>query len=143
MVHIHPRYEWLYLYGLVRPQTGKTIWYLLPALNAQAFEVVLNDFAATVAASEHKRVLIVMDRAPWHNCNTTPAGIEIIYQPPYSPELQPAEHLWGLSDAPIKNRTFNSLDALEQTLDAQCVTLMADPECVKAHTLFHWWPTTT
>lgn len=133
-------YEWLYLYGFVRPQTGQTVWYLLPALNTAAFKVVLTDFAATVAASENKRVLIVMDRAPWHRCDAVPAGIEVIYQPPYSPELQPAEHLWRLSDEPIKNRTFGSLAALEQTLDAQCVTLMADPERVKAHTLFHWWP---
>lgn len=140
VVSVFPRYEWLYLYGFVQPQTGRTVWYLLPALNKAAFEMVLANFAMTVAASATKHVLIVMDNAPWHNSDAPPEGISIIYQPVYSPELQPAEHLWQLSDEPLKNRTFDSLDMLEQTLTAQCINLMADPQRVKAHTLFHWWP---
>ena len=138
IISVYPRYEWLYLYGFVHPQSGRSVWYILPVLNKAAFKVVLDDFAATVAASSNRRILIVMDRAPWHHAEVE--GIDLIPQPSYSPELQPAEHLWKLTDEPLKNRCFDSLEELEQTLAAQCVKLMADPELVKSHTLFHWWP---
>ncbi len=140
VIRVCPRYEWLYLYGFVQPQTGRTVWYLLPTLNKVAFNIVLDNFATTVAASATKHILIMMDNAPWHSSDTPPEGVGIIYQPTYAPELQPAEHLWQLSDEPIKNRCFDSLETLEQALTQQCVNLMAHPERVKAHTLFHWWP---
>ena len=140
IISVYPRYEWLYLYAFVQPQSGRTVWYLLPALNKAAFNTVLKDFAATIAASATKHILIVMDQAPWHSSDTLPIGVEAVYQPAYSPELQPAEHRWRLSDEPIKNRCFDSLETLEQVLTQQCVKLMADPERIKAHTLFYWWP---
>lgn len=58
VVTIHPRYEWLYLYGFVRPESGVTVWYILPALNTEAFGIVLANFAQAVAASEQKRILL-------------------------------------------------------------------------------------
>ena len=59
-----------------------------------------------------------------------PEGIHFEYLPPYSPELQPAEHLWQLSDEPLVNRTFETLDELEATLTTWCVTLSAMPEVI-------------
>ena len=140
-IKVQPRYEWLYLYAFVRPQTGRSVWYILPELTTKAFELVLHDFART-QASPDKLILLVMDRAPWHTSAAlnVPQGVQVIFQPAYSPELQPAEHLWALSDEAIANRCFVTLDNLEKTLEAQCVSIMADPERVKAHTLFHWWP---
>ena len=83
-----------------------------------------------------------MDNASWHSSSklTFPEQLEPSYQPPYSPELQPAEHLWQLSDELIINRNPKNLDDLEQRLFTQCERLMLDPDRVKAHTLFHWWP---
>jgi len=81
---------------------------LLPLLNTATFEVVLKNFATTVAASTAKHVLLVLDNAPWHH-GAAPEGIELVYQPPYSPEVQPAEYLWALTDETVKNRCFDSL----------------------------------
>jgi hypothetical protein len=36
--------------------------------------------------------------------------------PSHSPELQPAERLWTLVDEPIVNRSFETLDDLEEVL---------------------------
>ncbi len=69
-----------------------------------------------------------------------PDGIELVFLPPYSPELQPAEQLWALVDEPIANRVFADLDALEAVLVAALSHLEADRERLKAHTHFHWWP---
>lgn len=142
MVKVQTRYEWLYLYAFVRPQTGETLWFILPHLSTLAFQIVLEHFAKTRQASDANHLLLVLDQAPWHTSKNliTPHHLERIFQPPYSPELQPAEHLWQLTDHPLVNRSFDSLDHLEATLSKHCVLLMSQPQRVKAHTLFHWWP---
>ena len=60
--------------------------------------------------------------------------------PPYSPELQPAERLWALTDATIANTWFESLDALIEVLSYQCAWLETQRDLLTRHTLFHWWP---
>ncbi|WP_445240191.1 transposase [Microcoleus vaginatus] len=47
-------------------------------------------------------ILLVMDRAGWHISErlVIPSGICVEYLPAYSPELQPAERLWSVTDEP-------------------------------------------
>ena len=63
-----------------------------------------------------------------------------MFLPPYSPELQPAERLWALTDVDLKNRHFAALSDLHTTLATTYQTLECRPDQVRAHTLFHWWP---
>lgn len=67
-----------------------------------------------------------------------PDGISLVFLPPYSPELQPAEHLWPLLDEPIVNRHLTSLDDLGATIAERCRQL--DATTLQPHTNFHWWP---
>ena len=60
-----------------------------------------------------------------------PEGIELVFLPAASPELQPAERLWALVDEPVANRAFPDLDALEAVLVERCRTLEADPRASK------------
>jgi hypothetical protein len=55
------------------------------------------------------------------------AGIRLVYQPPYTPEVQPAEHLWPLVDEPIVNKHIASLDHLEAVVASRCCDLADDP----------------
>ena len=64
----------------------------------------------------------------------------LVYLPPYTPELQPAEHLWPLVDEPVANRHFETLDALDAVLAERCRTLAQDRNLIAANTNFHWWP---
>lgn len=61
--------------------------------------------------------------------------------PPYSPELQPAEHLWPLVDEALANRVFTSIQELETALEARLRVLSERPEQIRSTTRFHWWPT--
>ena len=142
MVSVNPRYEWLYVYAFVHPNSGRSVWYLLPSLNAAAFQVVLEDFARDILSSSDKRVLIVLDNAAWHKAKAlcVPEGLEFVFLPAYSPELQPAERLWALCDETVANRCMGSFEALEGALCVQCECLMGDAGRVRAQTLFHWWP---
>ena len=63
-----------------------------------------------------------------------------MFQPPYSPELQPAERLWPPAREAVANETFATLADLDRTLAARCLALTEQPEVIKAHTRFHWWP---
>ena len=57
---------------------------------------------------------MVMDGAGWHQGVTPPANLRLVRLPPYSPELNPVEHIWGeIREKYFLNRVFESLDALE------------------------------
>jgi hypothetical protein len=141
---VRPRYEWEYVYGFVQPQTGGTHWLLMPTVTIPAFTNALAHFAEQGGAGADKQVLLVVDQAGWH-CSPpveVPAGVHLEWLPASSPELQPAERLWPLTNEPLANRAFPDLAALDARLAGQCVRLAEQPERVRAHTLFHWWPRT-
>jgi len=102
----------------------------------------LSAFAQEVGAGPDKQIVLVLDRAGWHSSARLqlPEGIHLVFLPPYSPEVQPAERLWPLSNEPLANRIFTSLDELEEVQAERCRWLQAHPEIVQAHTCFHWWP---
>ena len=149
VVKVNHRFEWVYVVAFVHPESGRSIWYLLPVLNTVSFQAVLENFAASEFESGQlggsKRILLVVDRAGWHTSKDlrVPDGIELVFQPAYSPEVQPSERLWVLSDEVLTNRCFSSLGVLMARLSEQCVRLMADLERVRASTLFWWWPRIT
>src|SRR3982750_719589 len=57
---------------------------------------------------------------------------------PYSPELQPAEHLWPILDEPLANQHFETLADLERAIADRCRVL--DGDQLPLGTNFHWWP---
>jgi hypothetical protein len=60
-----------------------------------------------------------------------PDGIRLIYLPPYTPELQPAETLWALIDEPIINKHIATLTELDEKIAAQCIALAEQPEQIQ------------
>ena len=141
----HPRYEWLYLYGFVRPTSGAVEWFLCSAVNTALFAAVLARFAEAVGAGAAKTVILVLDNAGWYGGGRLepPEGVRLVFQPPYSPELQPAERLWPLAREAVANQHFAGLADLDAALAERCLALRDQPEVVKAHTHFHWWPEAT
>ena len=111
---VQHRYQWCYLYAFVHPGSGRTWWLLLPTVSIAAFTLALAEFAQAVGAGLGKQVIIVLDGAGWHVSAQVqvPAGVHLHNLPPYSPELQPAERLWPLTNEALANRHFHDLDAL-------------------------------
>jgi len=141
-VIVQTRYQWLYVYGFVHPQTGRTEWLLLPTVTVAVMNLALAHFAQAVGAGASKQVVLVLDRAGWHSSPqlVVPEGLHLLFLPPYSPELQPCERLWPLSNEGVANRSFHTLDDLEQVQVQRCQTLLNQPECIRAVTSFQWWP---
>jgi transposase len=135
-------YQWRYVYAFVHPESGRSTWLLLPTVNVEAFSQALTIFAQEAGVGPDKQVVLLLDGAGWHKSAklVVPEGIHLVFLPPYSPEVQPAERLWPLSNEPLANRSFTSLDELEQVQVERCRYLQTHPQLIRAHTCFHWWP---
>jgi transposase len=83
-----------------------------------------------------------LDRAGWHASVQVrvPEHVHLLFLPAYSPELQPAEHLWQLTKTTLANRYFASIDDLEDAQTVRCVALQARRDLSRSATLFLWWP---
>ncbi|MDQ3398276.1 MAG: transposase, partial [Deinococcota bacterium] len=82
--------------------------------------------------------LMVLDGASWHRSAklTVPSNLRLMILPPYSPELNPAEHLWPLLREATANQAFADIDALEARLAERCVWLFDHPKRVAGTTSF-------
>jgi hypothetical protein len=102
-------------------------------LSAVLLSAVLAAFATAVGAGPDKLVVLVLDNAGWHSSEqlVVPDGLRLAFLPPYSPELQPAERLWPLTNEAVANRSFATLKELDEALGKRCCTLAGLPELSK------------
>jgi transposase len=141
VAHQRPRYKWLYVYGFVQPKTGEQFYLVMPKVSTDWFNLALEEFAQHTQAGPDHAVVLVLDGAGWHTANdlVVPEGIHLVFLPPYSPQLQPAERLWPLFREALANRSFVDLPELEATVERRCEALRANPEAVRRLTEYHWW----
>ena len=136
----HHRYQWLHVTAFVQPTSGEAVWFLCNGLSKPFFEQLLATFARETGAGQERPIVLVLDNAGWHGPKglAVPEGIMLVFLPPYSPELQPAERLWPLVDEPVANKHFATLADLDAVVAERCRRLDAD--AIRPHTSFHWWP---
>lgn len=130
--------KYLYAFAAVSPHDGVMDSLVLPWVNAEAMSM----FLAEVACRHPEEfIVMVMDQAGWHLAGElrVPANMRLIYLPPYSPELNPAEHLWeALREQCFANTVFADLDAVEDALIAGLRNLEANPLRTQSMTGFEW-----
>jgi DDE superfamily endonuclease len=65
-------------------------------LSKPFFAELLATFARETGAGRERSIVLVLDNAGWHGPEglAIPDGISLVFLPPYSPELQPAEKAW-------------------------------------------------
>ena len=110
------RYEWLYLYAAVEPATGISVALQAPQVNTGTMSVFLRMVSESLEPRDH--AVLIMDQAGWHVSRrlVVPANITILLLPPYSPELNPVERLWGyLRSHYLSNRAY---EGYQHLLDA-------------------------
>jgi len=94
--------EYTYAYLTVCPETGENFSLILPYLycvrstryvNKNCMDIFLNSVSE---AFSNYRIVMAMDRASWHTGieNEKWKNIVPLFQPPYSPEVNPVENLW-------------------------------------------------
>lgn len=130
--------EYTYAYAAVCPFAGTLDALILPEVNAEALSLFLEELSRN---HRDEQIVLILDRAGWHTAKNlaVPPNITLHWLPPYSPELNPVEHLWDeLREKWFHNKYFTSLDAVEDQLADGLKFLMDHPHLVKSMTLFDW-----
>lgn len=140
-VPCHHIREYRYAYGAVEPQTGGSFFLVLPYCNTDCMNVFLKGLSADYP---NDYILLVADGAAWHKSKglEIPNNIEIIWLPPYTPEMNPIEQIWAwLRYHGFRNELFNTLDMVVDNLCEAICSL--SPDTVKSITLRKWMLSTT
>jgi hypothetical protein len=101
------------LFGAFSAITGDYFMLEMPNCNAACFQTFLDEFSKQ---NPEEFKVMVLDNGAFHKakCLTVPENIALIFLPPYSPELNPAEKMWAKLKRTFTNRLFNSLDMLSE-----------------------------
>ena len=84
---------------------------------------------------------MVTDGAGWYRATAlrVPENIRLVPLPPYSPELNPVEHLWDeLREKSFHNRVFKSIEALELHLSGSLREMELDNQKVQSIVAWPW-----
>ncbi len=130
--------EYTYAFGAVSPNDGSLDSLVLPVVTAEAMSIFLEEVARR---HPEEFILMFLDGAGWHQANdlAVPENIRLEALPPYSPQLNPVEHIWDeIREKWFANEVFNSLDAVEDRLVEALVALENDKELVASTTGFDW-----
>ena len=84
-------FVYLWMYGLVEPLTGESFFYEFSHLDTICFEKFLELFAKKYPKDLH---IIQLDNGGFHNSLNLniPENVILLFQPAYSPEVNPALH---------------------------------------------------
>ena len=130
--------QYTYAFCAVSPHDGVMDSLVLPWVDAELMSL----FLRTVADRHPDEfIVMVMDQAGWHIAETiqVPENMQIVFLPPYSPELNPAEHLWDdLREKDFANRAFSSMNAVEEVLVQGLRRLEQNPVATQRLTGFGW-----
>jgi hypothetical protein len=130
--------------GLSIPKPGAPNGCFCPGLMLIGSTPQEQNLLAVSGQVQRTRIVLVLDNAGWHRSEkvVVPEGIDLLFVPPYSAELQPAERLWELVDEPLVNRSFDTLEQLKAILVKRCQTLSTMTTQVQERTQFYWWTVT-
>jgi hypothetical protein len=130
--------EFVYVYGAVSPLQCQLDWMLCREMNT----VRMSEFLAQVShAHPDDLILMVVDGASSHKAKelVVPENIRMLRLPPYSPKLNPQEHIWDeLREKEFPNRVFDHLDAVIRQLDHGLPRLASDHQGLRSLTAWPW-----
>ena len=130
--------EYLYAYAAICPFDGDLVALILPDANTLSMTFFLQELSET---HHDEHIILILDKAGWHTAKAlnVPTNITLHWLPPYSPELNPVEHLWEETrEKWFRNAYFASLDAVEDRLVDALQHLLKRPDLVRSMTLFGW-----
>ena len=133
------RYESSYLFGAVCPDRDTGAALVLPVVNTHVMEYHLAEISATVAPGAH--AIVIMDQAGWHTTThlEVPDNLSLVYIPPASPELNPAENVWQyLRQTYLGNRIFRDYTDIVDRICQAWRALLDEPGRIASITQRNW-----
>ena len=111
-------FQSLYLFGAFSPFTGEHFELEMPHCNADTFQIFLDEFSKQ--SKEEFRILL-LDNGAFHKAAKLiiPKNIALLFLPPYSPELNPAEKIWWKMKRAFSGKLHKSLDKVSEFIANQ------------------------
>jgi transposase len=109
------KFDNLYLFGAFSPINGDSYLLEMPTCNTETFQTFLNHFSGQ-KPEEFK--IIILDNGAFHHARRLiiPKNIALIFLPPYSPELNPAEKIWRFIKDHLSMTVHKDLPTLQKHL---------------------------
>ena len=130
--------EYIYAFGAVSPHDGTLDTLVLPFVSSMTMSLFLDEVSQR---HPDDYILMVLDGAGWHKAAdlVVPRNMKLLRLPPYSPQLNPVEHIWDeLREKSFPNLVFHDLDALEDHLVDALAAMEEDRDTVKSIAGFDW-----
>lgn len=127
------RYEWEYLNLAVNGLEGTLYWEWMPNMKQESIAAVVEGLKEEGAQG------IVWDRAPSHRARKVKRiGVMLIQQPPYSPELNPAERVFEELRREVEGKVYGDIERKKEAVERELERLASDPERLRSLTGWAW-----
>jgi transposase len=126
-------YKWSYLNLAVNGMSGELYWTWTQDMKAASIAPVVKHWARRGVEA------VVWDGAKGHHgAAYDDVMVARVFQPPYSPELNPAERVFELLRERIEGKVYGTLPAKKKAVEAELQGLAADPEQVRRLAGWEW-----
>ena len=131
------KFENTYLFGAFSAINGNSFLLELPFCNTDTFQIFLDEFSKE---NPTELKLMVLDNGAFHKAKrlSVPQNIMLIFLPPYSPELNPAEKVWWLLKREFVCQTFENMGQLQKHID-QSIKKLITIETIKSLCSFEYF----
>lgn len=123
-------YPWVYLLLAVEPRTGKLRWTWVKRMNVEHLLPVLQEWGLRC---------VVWDGAPAHKARAMQDLRTVrVRQPPYSPELNPAERVFEEVRRWTEGEVYESVEAKQEAAEVYLYYLDRNPDVVRQLCGWDW-----
>ena len=124
-------FDYIWLYGLVEPRSGDSFLAEFSHVDGVCFQEYLHWFSQAYPEQLH---LIQLDNGRLHTWSELelPDNVILVFQPPYTPQVNPIERLWKEIKKHLKWDLFDQLEQLRQKLSQ--VLLQLTPSTIASVT---------
>lgn len=110
------------MFGAFSPITGEHFEMEMPFCNTDTFQIFLNEFS-NENPDEFK--IILLDNGAFHKADRLkiPDNIHLLFIPPYSPELNPAEKIWWKMKRAFSGKLHKTLGHVSEFINTEVALL--------------------
>ena len=126
-----------YVFGAFSPYNGDSLVMELPHCNGDNFQIFLNELS-NKNPTEFK--VVILDNGRFHKGKALiiPRNIALVFLPPYSPELNPAELVWLNMKRKMTNKIYKTMEELKLKID-EIVNELITEEFIKSLCAFNYF----
>ena len=137
LCHYQHRFDNTYLFGAFSPLNGNHLILEMPQCNSSTFQTFLEHLSNQ---DQQEFKILILDNGAFHHAKSLsiPGNIALLFLPPYSPELNPAEKVWWMIKRELKMKLFKTIEELQQALSTAVKKVCTQP-AIKQLTAYSYY----